>query len=284
LLTQVVRVAHEAAVKILKGDSKVIQATDGKVTLNLLPLIDSVLQGIGIDVPDLLDTSNGVPEINVSDSAPEAIQKLASALNTKLGSDFGQITIYNDDTLEAAQQALKQVRRVVIIAIVCTILAIGGALWLSRSRRRTLVQIAIGAFIGLVLLRRVLYRLADEIASHPKNAVDQAAARAVVDEFTGPLLTGTAIMLVLMAVIALVALVTGPYAWAQSARERGRSIGTRHRELLQIAGAVVGVVLLWALNLSWFWILVVVALVATYEIALQRLPAESEAGATTPTG
>jgi hypothetical protein len=282
LLTEIVRVAHQAAVKILEGNSKVIEATDGKVTLNLLPLIDRVLQGIGIDVPNLLDTSNSVPQINVSESAPDAIQKLASALNTKLDSDFGQITIYNDDTLEAAQQALKQVRRVVIIAIICTVLAIGGALWLSRSRRRTLVQIAFGAFVGLVLLRRVLYRLADEIASHPANSVDQAAARAVVDEFIGPLLTGTAIMLAVAAIVAVVALVTGPYEWAESVRGRGRAIGTRHREVLQVAGAVVGVVLLWVLDLSWFGILLLLALVALYEIGLQRLPAESDAGGTAP--
>ena len=44
-----------------------------------------------------------------------------------------------------------------------------------------------------------------------------------------------------------------------------------HVDHLQIAGAVVGVLALWWLDLSWFGVLVLLALVGAYELALQRL-------------
>jgi hypothetical protein len=64
---------------------------------------------------------------------------------------------------------------------------------------------------------------------------------------------------------------------ASTARDRGSDPGTvawlvTHRDILQVAGVAVGLVLLWWLDLSWFGVLLLLGLVAGYELLLARLP------------
>ena len=94
---------------------------------------------------------------------------------------------------------------------------------LSPHRRRTLLQLAVGIALGVVLLRRLGLRLEDDVVdlAKPEN---QEAVGVVVGAFVDSLLDSTAWILAAAALVAAVALITGPYRWAQTLRHRTGSV------------------------------------------------------------
>jgi hypothetical protein len=94
-------------------------------------------------------------------------------------------------------------------------------------------------------------------------------------------------------VIVAIALITGPYSWAittraktsalargvvntasDSSRQESTVVWVRaHREAMQLGGAIVFVLLLLILDLSWLGFLLLGGLIAIYEIWLWRLGA-----------
>jgi hypothetical protein len=96
-------------------------------------------------------------------------------------------------------------------------------------------------------------------------------------------------------VVAAVAVLTADYPWAVSLRrrvaglwalvvtttgERARDEATvawigDHRDALLVAGAVAGLLILWFADLSWAGLLVVLALVGAFELAVYRIGARS---------
>jgi hypothetical protein len=95
-------------------------------------------------------------------------------------------------------------------------------------------------------------------------------------------------LLAIALVILVVALLTGPYRWAVTLRQcmvrtwrrgieaasderRARSVAwvRAHADGLQLAGAVVAGVLLLIISISWWSFLIIGALLAVYEVALQ---------------
>jgi hypothetical protein len=98
-------------------------------------------------------------------------------------------------------------------------------------------------------------------------------------------------------VIAAIALVTGPYPWAVRLRrgvvDTARTVGTAvvngsqdpatiewvgaNVDRLRIGGAVVGLVLLWWLDLSWLGLLLLALLVGAYELVVHRLAEQATA-------
>jgi hypothetical protein len=162
------------------------------------------------------------------------------------------------------------------------------ALWLSTRRRRTLLQLAAGLTLGMVLIRRVGFRLQDEVASLPPTAEGRRAVAAAAEQFLQPLTTFAAWTLAGIGVVAAVAVLTGDYPWVVALRRGARDLWTRvtattgeqardeataawievHRDVLLIGGAIVGLVLLWAADLSWAGLLLVLGLVAAFETAV----------------
>jgi hypothetical protein len=299
ILVTAVHEAHAAAIRLLEGKSPAVQVDGDSVTLNLLPLIGRVLDRIGVDAPDLVHGDVSVPAISPGTPASRAIKAIEDRLGVKLPRDFGQIRVYNKGRLEAAQKALDLFSKLLVLSVILTFVVAALALYLSHRRRRTLLQLLVACSIGVVLMRRIVIRVGDDIAGQPPTAVGADAARAVVDEFVHPLLVGTAVLLIIFGVIAIVALVTGPYGWAIGLRDRvsslfgagGPTSGAvstspaatwvgAHRELLQVAVAAVGFVALLAFDLSWLAIVLLAALIVVIEIALSRMGPPSE----TPSG
>ena len=299
VLVRVVARAHSLAVRLLQGDGDVLdQLPDGTVTLNLLPVVEDILARISAASPEIFGREIDIPEITVDDLPAEAVARLENAFDIDLGDRFGQITVYDTSRLEAIQDAVDLIENIVVLSVICAIGFAAAALVVSHRRRRTLLQLLFGWAIVLVILRRLLYRVAEDVQALAQVEVNGAAARAIVEAFTGPLLTATAVMLVLFAIAAAVALVTGDYAWAVSlrrqfglaagaARDRATDDATTtwvrgHREALQVGAAVVGVLLLWVLDLSWFGVLLLLVLVGGFALLVQRLGAEPEEGAPAP--
>lgn len=290
------REAHQAAVKILRGDADAVQAGDDSVTLNLVPVINQVLARITSASPELFGHKINIPDVQIDEVPTDAIDKINSAFGTDLPDDFGQITIYDGGALQEIQDAVALFDRIVWISVVVFVLATIGAFAASVDRRRTFYQLAIASVLILVLLRRAAIRTEDQVLQLVPRDGSVPAVKAVIDALFQGLFDGTRLVLWGLVLALAVVWLTGPSARATATRRRTGAAAsaisgaarertsdpataawlTAHRDILMVAGVVVAVFLLIWLSLSWLGILVLLALLAAYEIALNRLTGHDE--------
>jgi hypothetical protein len=294
LWVQINERAHRRIVQILEGDTpENVTIEDGKVVLNVIPVINAVLAEIGDASPEIFGRTVDLPTVSVDDVPEAAIEKIESALGVQIPSDFGQFTVFDASRLQQVQDAVELFNRLVVFVAILAVALFALTLWVSPRRRRTLIQLVVGIALGVVLLRRLGLRLEDDVVdmARPEN---QEAVKVVVGAFVSSLLDATAWVLIVAAVIAVVAVITGPYPWARTARGkvadgarwlggavRGAVLGRAddpaaawvagHREIVQGAAIVAGIIVLLLADLSWWWLLVVVLLVAAVVVGAQRL-------------
>ena len=241
LLTDLVRRAHEAAMRLLQGDGLVdgVSVVNGDVTLNLLPLFARALtlvQNVGL----LSDVQ--VPDLTRSGDPAEQIAELESALGRDLPSDFGQLVVYQSDrladaqaTLQSAQDALAFAKRAMWALIGLTIVLFVVALLLARNRWRAALLLGLGAIVAMIFARTAINRVVDEAPS----LVASAGARAAVDSIVGDIGTSlrrtVGLVLVVAALVALIALFRRHW---------------RRSDLVAVGAVVAGVVVLGLLGLS----------------------------------
>ena len=286
-----VAAAHSTSVRVLRGESAAVTTGNGQVTLNLVPVINAVLAQITAESPEILGRQVDLPDVSVDDIPEAAVARVEEALGIELDDDFGQFTVYDDGTLEAAQRGVDLFDRFVVVLLPLGLALAAWALWLSHRRRRTLLQLCAGIALGMVLVRRVGFRLQEEVASLPPTATGRRAAADIAEPFVDPLVTFAALTLAAVALIAAIAVMSGPYPWAITARRSAAHLVARataataershddatvvwitdHRDALLIAGAVFGLALLWIADLSWTGLLAVAAVVAAYEFAVYRI-------------
>ena len=105
------RFVHTQILKILRGEGETVTVRDGKVLLNLIPLINLALGSIQTVASDLLGRSITLPTIEPDEIPQESIAKLESALGVDLPEDYGTIAVYDSEELGALQQTLDLSRR-----------------------------------------------------------------------------------------------------------------------------------------------------------------------------
>jgi hypothetical protein len=301
LWVEINRRAHTRVVDVLEGNTN-LQTENGKVVLNLVPVLNEVLAEIGRASPEIFGRSVNIPTVSVDDIPKDAVAKVENALGVDLPDNFGQFTVFEAQRLEAIQDAVELFDRLVVVAVVLAVLLIALTLWVSPRRRRTLLQLAVGIALGVVLIRRIGLRAEDEVVdlAKPEN---REAVGVVVGAFVDSLLDATAWILAAAALVAVVALLNGPYPWAVTLRRRTASLAralaaaiggaatrrpdsatvawvVEHREVLQYGGVVAGIVVLLLVDLSWLGILLLALVIACYELVVARFaglaPSEPE--------
>jgi hypothetical protein len=294
------RFVHTQVLAILRGDSESVTVVEGKVLLNLLPLVNLALGSIQQVASDLVGRDVTLPQITADVIPSQAISQLEQALGVDLPEDYGQIVVYDSEDLAALQQALYTFERLLVFLLILIPILVAASLLVSTRRRRTLIQLTIGAAIGLVVIRRIAIILRDDLF----DRVDTQrfpSVRVLTDELMASLFRYTAILLAIVLLTALVALVTGPYPWAVTLRgwvrdvargvaaafsgeplpDTGRARWIRaHRDGLMLGGAILAIALLLLFDLSLWGFVIAGVVIALYEIALARLghePEEAEA-------
>ena len=289
--------AHDAAIKTLRGDAPAVTANSESVTINLIPLIDAVLDQILAAAPGIVGSSVTLPKISIEDVPSAARQKLADALHIKhLDKDFGQITIYDQGKLNTAQQFIKIFDKVVVLSTILAFATFIGALALSVRRRRTLLQLAGAAALVCILLRRVCFMLQDDVTHLIKVAINRPAATVIVATFADPLTHAAEIALWVIAIITVIAVVTGPYGWvvrmrtaiAHAFTTATATVGDRaqddetlvwvakHVDALRIGGWVLAGVAIWVADLNWLKFFLIAALLAGWQVLVARLALKGE--------
>lgn len=287
------RVAHEQLVKVLRGQTEAIKTTNGQVVLDLVPVINAALAQIEPFVSGVVGKPVDLPTVSSGDIPAVACQKISTALDRPLPQTCGQIPLCPADKLTRAQNLVRAFDGITVALLVITPVLAAGALWASKRRRRTLLQLSTGGILGLVVVRRATGWLQDSLVSTGQPA-NKAARQAIVDHLMHGFFTLSAWLLVALAVPLVVTLVTGPYPWARRLRgwlgrvwegvrrlaaatvEKGRADGTvtwvrAHLGALRLAGVVVAVVVMLAASVSFIGFLVVAGLLVLYELWLQRL-------------
>lgn len=148
----------------------------------------------------------------------------------------------------------------------------------------------------MVLVRRLVFLFQEDLLDYVRVEANVPAVRATSETFLDPLTTGALWVGVGALVIAAVALLTGPYPWAVRLR-RGVVSGAKavrtavvngsqdpgtiewvraNVDRLRIGGAVVGIVLLFWLDLSWLGLLLLALLIGGFELVVQRLAEQAE--------
>ena len=291
-----VRVAHSNAIRVLEGEGDVVTAEGDRIVIDLLPIINGILAEIGDQSPMIFGHTVDLPTISVDDLPDEARDKIAHALGITLDDDFGTFTVYDDGALHTAQEALRIFNQLAWVLVVLTPLVMIGTIAVSARRRRTILQLSLGAALIMVVLRRLVLLFQEDLLDLVRVEANRPAVEVTTDAFLDPLLTGVRWLAVIGTAVALVAAVTGPYGWAVRLRTwvatNARGVATLvsdtakdeetatwardHVDALRIGGAVVGVALLWWIDLTWARFLVLVAVIGAYELAVAALAKRAE--------
>jgi hypothetical protein len=286
-----VETAHSEVVRVLEGDTPLVEESKDHIVINLLPVINGVLAQIGEASPEIFGRTVNLPTVTVDDVPDAARDAIGDALGVTLDDNFGTFTVYDDGKLSSAQDAVKVADKLVWLLVVLAPLAILATLLISVRRRRTLLQLTVGIVLSMILLRRLVFLFQKDLLDYVRIERNVPAVEATSNTFLDPLTTGALWLGIAALVIAAVAALTGPYGWAVRLRTgtvtlvrsvvsavsgKAEDPATRawvaaNLDALRIGGAVVGVLLIWWLDISWLGFFLLVALVAAYELVLARI-------------
>lgn len=290
------RVAHQQAVDILRGKSETVYVQDGYVVLDVWPLVGIALQqlqaqGIIPATVTLPDLSQGLPE--------GAFDRLDNLLGGRIPADIGTVPLIPADKLQQAQQVVSIFDWITVLLVVITIALVLTTIWYSSRRLRTVVLLALGGAVALVLARFALQQLQGAIVSSFTDADTATTIRGVVTLALDNLYAWSRIVIVVSVVVAVAAYFVGRPAWAVALTGRATEAGGRaaagvgslaasgrtgtssretvaawaraNRRTLNVVGiGAIAFVLLWVV--SGFWVaLLGVALVALLEFGLGLL-------------
>lgn len=262
LFEQLVERAHGAAMRLLQGDGLVdgISVTDGEVTLNLLPLIgraEGILQSLGL-FQDLQ-----LPELTAGGDPTQQIAELEEALGRDLPDDFGQLVVYQSDSIARAQVSLEQAQRAVVFAkratwlvIALTVVLLGAAVLVAADRWRAAFMLGLGVIVAMVITRGAVERV---VAGAP-DVADKPGGRAAIEAIVGGAATGlmrlTALLVLLGLVVVLVAMAIRRW---------------RRADVLLAIAVVVGVLVVGLLGLSIWSLLAGLALAVAVLLVTPRV-------------
>jgi hypothetical protein len=290
------RFVHTQVLAILRGDTGNITIVQGKVLLNLLPLVNLALASIQTVASDLVGRDVTLPQITEGEVPSASIAKLEQALGVDLPVEYGQIVVYDSEDLAALQQLLYAFERLLLLLLLLIPILVAASLWVSTRRRRTLIQLTVGGAFGLVIIRRIGIIARDRLFERV-DTQRFPSVRVLTDQLMSSLFRYTAILLAIVLLTALIALITGPYPWAVTLRgwvrdgSRGVAAALRgeqlpdtgrvrwirdHRDGLMLGGAVLALAMLLLVDLSLWGFVIAGVVIALYELALARLGHETE--------
>jgi hypothetical protein len=290
------RFVHTQVLAVLKGESDTVSVVDGKVQMNLVPLVNLAIASIERVSSDLVGGQVTLPTFEPGEDPSAEIAKLEAALGITLPATYGQIVVYDSTDLEPLQKALYWSERLLVLLLILIPILVAAALVVSTRRRRTLIQLTVGGAIGLVFVRRAAIIGRDSLFERV-NTQRHPGVRVLTDTLMDSLFRYTGILALILLLALVVALITGPYRWAVATRawvrdvwdgaagairgdhvdEKGRVTWIRtHRDGLMLGGGVIALLCLFVLNLSFVGFAVLTMVLALYELAIYGIGHEPE--------
>lgn len=203
--------AHDVAMKLLQGDGLLdgVAVVDGAVTLNLLPLVNrglGIIQGLGI-------LSNvTLPTMDISGDPAQQQQQLEQALGRDLPDGFGQVVVYQSESLanaqanlQTAQEMLVIAKRAVWLAVILSVVLAAATILVAARRWRATLILGIGVAGAMVVLRSAIRQIVATAPDVAEKAGAKAAIRVIVGGAAESLLRLAGVILLVGLVAAAVA-------------------------------------------------------------------------------
>jgi hypothetical protein len=294
------RRVHDRVLAIVEGRSEVVSAQDDRVQIDLLPLINQVLRELSAQLPTMFGRQITLPDLS-SGAIPDNLRaRVQDAVGVTLPANFAQFTVYDSGQLAAVQQSVANAKRYLALFVTTAVVLLVLALVISPWRRRTLVQLGLWLVVAAVAVSAVLRAIRDQLlAQVPEGVYRDGVATAVTSIFSVLRTRGTQIIWI-GAILAALCYLIGPgrgavwlrgqvrrgaAATGRHAARGGRWLGgnapgwiTAHLDLLRVGGLVIAGILALVFS-SWTSLLIVVIVLAAYEVAvtlIARRPAEPE--------
>lgn len=292
LWAEAVTRGQEAMVRVVRDEGTLVSASGDKIIIDLTPVINAALARIGEVSPELFGRTIDFPTLTADDLPGVARAKLAGALGRDLPAELGIVEIQGGGgALAATQRAVRLFDLLLWLLIGLAVVLPVLALWLSAHRRRTLLQLTVALALGTVLVRRLLIAVQTEALALVRVDETRAAASAITHAFVDPLLDATDTILLVLAAVAVLAILTGPYRWAAWLRDLVRRLfrggaavvsdvatspgsaraadwAGDHLGVLQGVGVGLAVLALLLVDLSWTGVLIVALMLAAFLGAL----------------
>ena len=202
------RRVHSLAVKVLRGDTKVVSTDNGNVQLNLIPLLEQALAAIQSKAPGLLGGVS-LPEISSDTPVSQARLQLAAALNRPVPETFGVITVFSSDKLKAAQDAVSLFDKLTIAMVVVTVLLLIATIALALDRRRILIVLGLGTVVAIALAAAVINAVKGQVLDLITDPTNRGAVRATASTLVSRLHLITDALVAIGLAVALIAFLTG---------------------------------------------------------------------------
>ena len=171
------RQSHEAAVRAL------LHPDAGTATVNLLPLVSSILAQVEASAPVLFGLGITIPRIEATTDPTKARAELSDALHVDLPAGFGEVTLLQADRVAVAGRAVRALDGLLVPLLVFVLASIAGALLASVARWWTALELAAGVVVvgvaALVAASRVPARLAGAVHVPWKGTADAIASAEV---------------------------------------------------------------------------------------------------------
>jgi hypothetical protein len=271
LLVGAAETAHRAALRLLEGDglfdTEALTVTDGTVTLNLVPLAQEVL--LRLQERGVIPSDVDLPAPGEQVTVPDQVASVADALGVQLDDDFGQVTVYESEslanaqaTVAEAQRLLAIVQRAVVAIVILTLVLIALALLVSTNRWRTLAQLGIGFALVMALAIVIVNRVVENVPETIQAPGARAATATLLESATASLRRGVILVALIGLAMALVGYLFGRSESAQELRGRTaggaagaagwarRAVGA-HPDGIKVAVLAVAAVVLLVWGLSW---------------------------------
>jgi hypothetical protein len=283
LLKTAVRQAHKSAMRVINGkgllSTKALTIQNGTVTLNLLPLVETVIGALNVD--NILPSGITVP----TDAA--SLNALAQKVGVTLPPNFGQLVIYKSDavsqnkTLNLVQHYVVLSKRGAVLLIIIGLAVAAGAIALAVNRRRATFWLGLGVAAGSVVLFVAIKRASGLVPSLAATTSGRAVASSLVEALRRSL----ARVLVILALIGILVAVIARYGPAIL------RLAARAPEIAYVVAGVLGLIVLLILGIGWGSLLLAIIVTGLCILAIrvgmrraqdEASPPPPELGAATP--
>ena len=274
---------HTLVVRVLRGDSTVVQTQDGYLTINLIPLIGVALeqlQEIGIIPADVV-----LPDLSSGQLPPDFGSRL-QAVGVTIPPDFGTLPVMSAPRLVKLQGFVAAFDVIVVGGWVLSALFVVLAIFLARRRVRMMLFLAFGTIVGFIVLGSTINIVRDAATDQVTTPDGAAAVDSIFDVLVADLFSSDRYVILIIATIGVVAFLAARWALRYET-DAGSEVGTWVRAnaldlLLAIGG--LAVVLVLAATTTLGYAALAAALLMLFLIArLGRRPVEGSASPA-PTG
>ncbi len=272
---QSLRVSHARVVQGLTGSSANVQIVRGFVVIDLLNVTRQVLAELPSSVQAVV--GNGLAS-QIPDGLPSDALRLALSryLGVTLPDDFGQVPVMDASALESARKGVRVLNLSVLLIVLLAAAALGGTIWLSPNRRRTLVQLGLWTAGMTAVVFFAVREVTKAVLAGITDVVFRPAIADALRTVFESLRTFGSLLFWISLLLALVAYLVGPGRLPR--RLRGQVAGNQaarawladNLDALRVGGLVVAglTLLLWS---GWTTLALVGVLLLAFEVAVTVL-------------